>query len=186
MSIHLRVLGMAMLFLSVALPLYAEETPSDAPSTDTATEEANDVPLPAFPSNCEPLPLVGGEGSEVSKEISPPAVNIPLPGPLGVGTRNNWNTDWYIPSGVVYDSYQVIFMPRSDREYDVAMYVKYPDDTNQQFYNEARTSYTANEPVVVDVTPDRTDIAPYQINVSVGGVQAVGARYSVSVAGCSN
>lgn len=172
MRFSLGVLGIGVIALvSIALPLQAQESSSDAV-------------LPPFPNSCEPLPLVGGEGSEVSKEISPPGFNVPLVGPASAGIRNNWHTDWYLPGGQTYQRYLVIFIPHDNREYDVTMYLKYPDDTNQRFYREQRTAFAANEPITVEVVPERSDLAPYQVNTNIGGVQAVGARYSVVAAGC--
>lgn len=168
---RLSFLGLIIGLVSLSFPLQAQETTTDAP-------------LPAFSRNCEPLPLVGGEGSEVTKEISPPSLNIPLPGPASAGTRNNWHTDWYIPNNRTYQSYVVIFMPHNNRDYDVSMYLKYPDDTNQRFYQKQRSSFDANAPITVEVAPERLDLAPYQVNTNIGGVQAVGARYTVAVAGC--
>lgn len=171
MLFRLVFLGLTAMLISVGLPLQAQETDTE-PS------------LPQFPSNCEPLPLVGGEGNEVTKEISPPSLSIPLPGPVNAGTRNNWHTDWFMPRNQAYRSYVVIFMPRNNREYDVSMYLKYPDDTNQRFYRQQRQRFNANEPITVEVAPERVDLAPYQVNTNIGGVQAVGARYTVAVAGC--
>lgn len=172
-SFRLSVLGLLTMLVSLSLPLQAQEE-----------ESTPDAPLPSFPSNCEVLSLVGGEGSEVTKEISPPSVNIPLPGPASAGTRSNWHTDWVIANAQDYQTYMVIFMPHTDREYDVAMYLKYPDDTNQRFYREQRIELIANEPIIVEVTPERSDLAPYQVNTNIGGIQAVGARYTVAAAGC--
>ena len=168
---RLSILGFVTVLLSMSLPLQAQES-------------STDVPLPAFPNRCEALSLVGGEGSEVSKEISPPGVNIPLPGPASAGTRNNWHTDWIVPGDQAYQSYMVLFMTHTEREYDVAMYLKYPDDTNERFYREQRVELPANQLITVEVTPERTDLPPYQLNTNIGGIQAIGARYTVAVAGC--
>jgi len=181
MHFRFSILALLTVLISLSLPLQAQESETQESETQ---EPRVDAPLPAFPSNCEALPLVGGEGSEVTKEISPPSVNIPLPGPASAGTRSNWHTDWVIPDADAYQSYMVIFMPHNNREYDIAMYLKYPDDTNQQFYREQRNSLTANQPITVEVLPERSDLAPYQVNTNIGGVQAVGARYTVAVAGC--
>ena len=181
MHFRLSILALLTVLVSLSLPLQAQESETQESETQ---EPRVDTPLPAFPGNCEALSLVGGEGSEVTKEISPPGVNIPLPGPASAGTRNNWHTDWVISNSGAYQSYMVILMPRTNREYDVAMYLKYPDDTNQRFYREQRIDLTANEPITVEVTPERSDLAPYQVNTNIGGIQAVGARYTVAVAGC--
>jgi hypothetical protein len=181
MRFRLSVFASVIVLASLGLPLQAQEIETQETETQ---ESSTDAPLPAFPSNCEALPVVGGEGSEVTKDVSPPSVNIPLPGPLGVSTRNDWHTDWYIADNDIYQSYMVIFMPRDERNYDVSMYLKYPDDTNQKFYEKQRVDLPANEPIIVEVTPERTDLGPYQVNTNIGGIQAIGARYTVVVAGC--
>jgi hypothetical protein len=175
MLLRISVFLLMVIMASLSPSLQAQESETQ--------ESVADAPLPAFPNNCEVLPLVGGEGSEVTKEVSPPSVRIPLPGPASAGTRNNWHTDWFL-SGQNHESYMVILMPHNNREYDISMYLKYPDNTNQRFYREQRIELFANQPVTVTVIPDRTDIAPFQVNTNIGGVQAVGARYTVAAAGC--
>ncbi|HEY9644405.1 MAG TPA: hypothetical protein V6C57_28175 [Coleofasciculaceae cyanobacterium] len=179
MRSRLSFLGLMMMLISLSLPLQAQEAGTPAPRTPPRT----DAPLPAFPNNCAALPLVGGEGSQVTKEISPPAVNVPI-GPASIGTHNNWHTDWYISSDHAYKSFKVMLMIHSDREYDIAMYLKYPDNKKQRFYREQRVNLKANQLITVDATPNRSDLEPYQVNTNIGGIQAVGARYTVAVAGC--
>ena len=149
----------------------------------TPSETEADAPLPAFPASCEALPLVGGGGSEVTKTASPPSVRVPLPGPVSPNLRSNWNTDWYIPNPTAYRSYLVYLMPHSEMEYSIEMFLKYPDETNQKFYDEQNVSLIRNELISVEVTPDR-DLPPYQINTNIGGLLSIGARYTVSIAGC--
>ena len=162
--------------VSIGIPLTVGQMPSLA--------QSGDVPLPPLPSNCRPLPLVGGEGSEVTKTASAPGFRVPLPGPApSVGVRNNWNTDWFIPSGQVFRTYRVVFMPRDSVEYSVNMTFKYPDDSIDQFYRERGRMFTANQPLVVEERP-RADLQPFQINTNIGGLRSVGARYTVAVAGC--
>jgi hypothetical protein len=108
---------------------------------------------------------------------------VPLP-IGGANVRSNWNTDWYIPDARAYRSYMVLLMPHSEMEYSVEMFLKYPDNTNQRFYDEQRVKFTENQPVVVEVTPDRSDLQPYQVNTNIGGLLSIGAKYSVAVAGC--
>jgi hypothetical protein len=146
--------------------------------------EQKDAPLPPLPANCRPLPLVGGDSSAVTKTASVPGMRVPLPGPVSsIGVRNNWNTDWFVPSGQIFKTYRVVFMPHSDAEYSVNMTLKYPDESIDQFYRERGRRFAANKVVVVDTAP-RTDLQPFQVNTNIGGLQSVGARYTVAVAGC--
>ncbi|GAB4371622.1 MAG: hypothetical protein Kow00121_13270 [Elainellaceae cyanobacterium] len=64
------------------------------------------------------------------------------------------------------------------------MYLKYPDDTDQQFHDEQQINLNADEAIVVDTTPERSNLFPYQVNTNIGGVQAIEANYTVAAAGC--
>ena len=156
------------------------------PAIAQAQSEARpaDPPLPPLPKNCRPLPLVGGDGSEVTKTASPPGFRVPLPGPApSVGVRNNWNTDWFVPSGQIFRIFRVTFMPRESGEYSVNATFKYPDDSIDQFYRERGRQFTANQPLIIEEA-SRTDLQPFQVNTNIGGLKSVGARYTVAVAGC--
>jgi hypothetical protein len=160
----------------------------DSDSEDSDSEESQSSPAAAMslPANCEPLPLVGGEGSEVTKRTSPPsfALPLPLPGPLpDPRFRSNWNTDWYIPNAQEYRHYRVVLLPHNDADYSIQLYLKYPDDTADEFYDEQDIRLAANEPLIVETEP-RSNLLPYQINANIGGLLSIGVRYTVAVAGC--
>ena len=74
-------------------------------------------------------------------------------------------------------------MPHSDAEYSVNMTLKYPDESLDQFYRERGRQFPANKVVVINTSP-RTDLQPFQVNTNIGGLQSVGARHTVAVAGC--
>jgi hypothetical protein len=152
--------------------------------TRVIAQATNDPPMPPLPKNCTPLPLVGDQGSEVTKTSSPPGFRVPLPGPApSVGVRNNWNTDWFVPSGQVFRTYRIVFMPRDSRQFSVNATFKYPDNSIDQFYREPGRDFTANKPLIIESAP-RNDLQPFQINTNIGGLETVGARYTVSAAGC--
>jgi hypothetical protein len=134
-------------------------------------------------SSCAPLQVVGGEGSEVSKEVSPPTVPIPLPGPASTSLRSNWNTDWAVPGGQSFRSYIVTLTPQTTAEYNIRMYLKYADDTADKFYSEGAVNLTSGQPLTVTAYP-RQGEQPYQVNVMVGSVNTIGHRYRVRVSGC--
>lgn len=170
--------------LLVSFGVFLQAQPLSSQPQAPVEPEQQDAPLPPLPANCKPLPLVGGDGSEVTKTASVPGLRVPLPGPApSVGIRNNWNTDWFVISGQPFRMYRVTFMPHSDTEYSVNMTLKYPDNTLDQFFREQRKRFTANKPLIVEVAP-RTDLQPFQVNTNIGGLQSVGARYTVAVAGC--
>jgi hypothetical protein len=149
-----------------------------------AQTQPPDAPMPPLPKNCRLLPLVGGDGSEITKTASPPGFRVPLPGPApSVGVRNNWNTDWFVPSGQIFRTFRVVFMPRENSEYSVNATFKYPDSTTDQFYRERGRAFTANKPLIIE-EPARSDLQPFQINTNIGGLKSIGARYTVVAAGC--
>lgn len=175
------IFGLITLLVSFGACIQAQ--PSLAQSSPPATEQ-KDVPLPPLPANCRPLPLVGGQGSEITKTASIPGVRVPLPGPApSIGVRNNWNTDWFVPSGKGFRKYRVVFMPRDSVQYSVNMTLKYPDNSDDQFYRESGRPFTANKPLVIETSP-RVDLQPFQVNTNIGGLQSVGSRYTVAVSGC--
>lgn len=182
MDIRSSTSGVLTLLVSLAVIVAAH--PVMAQTKPAAEAPANDPPLPPLPKNCRPLPLVGGQGSEVTKTASIPGVRVPLPGPApSVGVRNNWNTDWFVPSGQPFRKYRVVFMPRNTAQYSVNMTLKYPDETNDQFHREPGKQFTANKPLIIETSP-RMDLQPFQVNTNIGGLQSVGSRYTVAVSGC--
>lgn len=166
------------------------ETLEAAPETDDLeiapeTDSSASTTLP-IPPNCEPLPLVGGQGSEVTKRTSPPGFSLPLPLPGPIPDprfRSNWNTDWYIPNAQDFRRYVVVLLPHNNADYSIEMYLKYPDDTAEEFYEEQDIRLTANEPLIIETEP-RSDLPPYQINANIGGILSIGVRYTIAVAGC--
>ncbi len=179
---HCSYLGLLLLLACVGVALQVQ--PSLAQAKLIAQANQNDPPMPPLPKNCTPLPLVGGEGSEVTKTSSTPGFRVPLPGPApSVGVRNNWNTDWFVPSGQVFRKYRVVFMPRDSRQFSVNATLKYPDNSIDQFYQEPGRQFTANKPLVIETSP-RANLQPFQVNTNIGGLESVGSRYTVVVAGC--
>ncbi|MGK7944273.1 MAG: hypothetical protein AB4058_07375 [Microcystaceae cyanobacterium] len=135
---------------------------------------------PVSAQSCTPLNLVGGEGSQVRKTASQPTVQ----GPFGVTiTRNNWNTDWVIPTERSWKSFIVNVNTDKEQTMTVRVYLKYPDQTSDQFLNEESVTISPQKPLKLTLTP-RKDIRPYQVNVFVGDVGSFGKTYTASVSGC--
>jgi hypothetical protein len=68
------------------------------------------------------LSLLGGQGSEVTKTVSPPTI----PGPFGIKvTRNNWNTDWAVPGGRKFKSFVTTIVSEDGGSFDIRMFLKY-------------------------------------------------------------
>lgn len=78
-----------------------------------------------------PIPLVGGQGSTVTKTVSTPTI----PAPFGINiTRNNWNTDWAVPSNNnTFRRYLVEISSNDGGPFDIRIYLKYSDQTADQF-----------------------------------------------------
>ena len=138
------------------------------------------VSLPAKSQSCTPLSLVGGEGTEVKKTVSVPTV----PGPFGLRiTRNNWNTDWIVPSAQNLNNFVATILSEEGGVFDIRMYLKYSNATADNFYNAKGVRLNAGEPLEIRAT-SRTDEQPYQVNLFVGEVDNIGKSYTASVVGC--
>jgi hypothetical protein len=136
--------------------------------------------LPAQAQNCQPLVLLGGEGSEVTKTVSQPTV----PGPFGINvTRNNWNTDWAVPGSGGFQRFTVtISVPRA-ASFDIRMFLKYSDQTNEEFFNTNSVRIEPDKPLTITATVREND-QPFLVNLFVNGVQHIGNTYTASAVGC--
>ncbi|MBD2162515.1 MAG: hypothetical protein VKL01_11450 [Limnothrix sp.] len=126
-----------------------------------------------------PVPLmpVGGNDPEVVKRVSAPSLLF---------TRNNWNTDFVVPSNQSFTSFRVSLFFKDSGSYKSEMFLKYGDSSNDQFYDE-RVNAEANQLVQVPAYPRRRpgqNIQPFQVNVKVGNTGSIGKVYVVSVDAC--
>lgn len=137
---------------------------------------------PAWAQTCQPLAVVGGEGSEVVKEISPPAVPF-VPFIPFAKTRNNWNTDWAVPGGAQFREFIATITAEEGGKFDIEMYLKYSDQTADLFYDQNNFELGAGEPLEITATA-RPEEQPYQVNLYIGGIDAVGKDITASVVGC--
>lgn len=118
------------------------------------------VSLPAKSQACTLLALVGGEGSEVEKTIYIPTI----PGLFGVRiTRNNWNTDWIVPPAQQFKSFAATIVSQEGGVFDIRMYLKYSDETEDKFYDVSNSRLNAGEPLELRAIP-RHNEQPYQVN----------------------
>ena len=137
-------------------------------------------PLSTQAETCTPLSLVGGQGSEVTKTVSQPTI----PGPFGIDiTRNNWNTDWAVPSERNFRRFVATIVSENGGSFDIKMYLKYSDQTTGEFYNTDGVQLNPGKPLTIDATP-RPEDEPYQVNLFVGGLEHIGSSYKASVVGC--
>ncbi|WP_342596978.1 hypothetical protein VKI21_15910 [Cyanobacterium aponinum UTEX 3222] len=137
--------------------------------------------IPVSAENCTPIPLVGGQGSTVTKTVSTPTI----PAPFGINiTRNNWNTDWAVPSNNnTFRRYLVEISSNDGGPFDIRIYLKYSDQTADQFFNQEAVNIVTNKPLKIESTP-RPDAQPYQVNLFVGGLESLGKTYTAIVMGC--
>jgi len=130
--------------------------------------------VPAKAQTCTALPIVDGKGTLVEKSVSPPGTGI---------TRNNWSTDFVVPSSQSFRRYVARIVPKNGGEYDLAMSLKYNNDTADKAF--IRTLKLAEGKPYTIQGASRNSATPYQVNVSVGGVRAIGNSYTVSMLGCN-
>ena len=131
---------------------------------------------------CTPLLVVKGDGISVTKRVSAPNAGIlPI---VPVGYRGNWDTDFAIPSHVNFSSYVATVQSASEdpASYKVKMYLKYSDDTADKVFNDT-VRLQPGELQQMSGIP-RSATQPYQVNLNVGGMDAIGHSYTISVAGC--
>jgi hypothetical protein len=132
------------------------------------------VSHPVSAQTCTPLRAVGGNGTRVEKTIS-----VPGAGPI---TRDNWNTDFVVPAGAAYSAYTATITPRNKGTYSVQMNLKYPNGTVDKVYDQ-KIELAERKPLNIRGS-SRISGKPYQINLSVGGVEVVGNTYTAAVSAC--
>ena len=133
---------------------------------------------PTQAQTCRSLEDVGGGGIEITKKVSPP--------PIGIGLfpiRSNWHTDFAVPGGSNFQYFVATILPVEGSSYDIDVNLKYSDDTLDQAYAVRNTALTVGEPLRVRAD-SRPSNNPFQVNVRVGGLNAEGNTYTVSVVAC--
>ncbi len=125
-------------------------------------------------SSCVPLHVVGGEGTQVKKSVSPPGLLV---------NRNNWNTDFAVPGGTTFRNFTATIVPSDSASYNVAVYLKYSDKTSEQLYKQTSVKLDKGQPLKVSGSPP-SNKQPYQVNIEVGGTTKLGHSYTASAVGC--
>ncbi|CAN1212848.1 DUF2808 domain-containing protein [Tumidithrix helvetica PCC 7403] len=124
---------------------------------------------------CHALNVVGGTGTQVTKTVSPLGTLI---------TNDNWNTDFSIPGGKVYNRYVVTIVSKNEATYDLRLKLKYSNNTADEFYNKNSVAFNVGQSLQLVGVP-RSQVEPYQINMFVGGLPAIGNTYTLSVDACN-
>ena len=138
----------------------------------------------AAPQTCVPLTVVGGRRGQtrVEKKVNQPTI----PGPFGIRfTRNNWNTDWLVPSPERFERFVATITPEGEgsESFNIRMHLKYSDETVDELFNAKKYDIGPDKPLEITALP-RQNRQPYQVNLYVGGLINVGDRYSATVQGC--
>lgn len=128
----------------------------------------------AHAQSCAALAAVDGNGTQVEKSVSPPGTGV---------TRDNWSTDFTIPSNQSFQRYVARIVPVNGGEYRVLMALKYNNDTSNTVFD--RTVQLPERRAYNVQGTARANTIPYQVNVQVGGIRAIGNTYTVSAFGCN-
>jgi hypothetical protein len=123
---------------------------------------------------CYPLNVIGDIGTTVKKTVSPFSTLV---------TSNNWNTDFSVPSDRSFNSYEATIIPENDANYDLELSLKYRDRSSSRSYKKDNVGVKVGQPLKLIGVP-QSPRNPSQINVFVGGLNAIGNTYSISVEGC--
>jgi hypothetical protein len=128
---------------------------------------------PVSAQTCTPLQVVGSQQTEVEKEVSIPSTGI---------SRSNWNTDFVVPRNSGFDRYTAAILSRVEGQYQVSMSLKYTDKTVDTVYD-SPLRLPSDQFVLLTVVPRPGKVLD-QINLSVGGISAIGNLYTLGVSGC--
>lgn len=94
--------------------------------------------------------------------------------------RNNWNTDFAVPSGTKYEFYVANMMPENTDNYEASIHLKYADGSSDTVYSRNVAVERGETYSLTFQSP--TQRQPYQVNIRVGGSN--NNAYSISVLGC--
>ncbi|NJK34422.1 MAG: hypothetical protein HC919_05425 [Oscillatoriales cyanobacterium SM2_2_1] len=127
-------------------------------------------------ANCIPLPVVGGSGTRITKKLSPGGTLV---------TGDNWNTDFVVPTDRVFSRFVVTVTPRNQGSYSLNFYLKYPDNSADRFFSREPITLEKDRPVRQVGRVRSPKDQPFQVNVFVGGFEAIGNTVQIQVDGCT-
>lgn len=156
--------------LAVAMPLQAQ------PSVRIPVRPAQGAVV-AQSGRCIPLQVVEGyqDQTVVQKNVSPASALF---------VQSNWNTDFIVPANRSFRSFvgKVQATDGLGRSFDLQMNLKYANGSVTQAYN-ATVPLKANQSQTMTGYP-QTNMQPYQVNMVVGGVDALNTNYVLTVNAC--
>jgi hypothetical protein len=123
---------------------------------------------PGLSAQCKPLKVVDGTGTSVRKKVE----------------RKNWNTDFAVPNNARFSRYVATLkaLAGNGKTFKVKMNLKYPDGTVDEAFS-GSVLLAADQSDQFTASP-RVGAQPYQVNMVVGGLDALTTGYSLSVVGC--
>jgi hypothetical protein len=124
--------------------------------------------------SCTPLRVIGGDGTKVKKTVSPISTLV---------TNNNWNTDFAVPGGRSFNRYVARIVPENNANYDTRLNLKYSDRSSSESDRRDNVAVKVRQPLFLEGIPRAQD-DPFQVNVFVGGISAIGNTYTLSVDAC--
>lgn len=122
-----------------------------------------------IPANCQLLKEVSTGATEITKKIESLAIT------------NNFNTDFAIPAGVAFTSYQAMMQVENEGKYDVTINLKYPDESSATAIDKKQFPMVVGQNYSLPFNSP-TDREPYQVNFNIAG--ANNNSYTISVMAC--
>ena len=131
---------------------------------------------PTFAQECVSLSVVGSQDTEVTQRVYSEGSFIP-----GVSGQNNAN--WSVPQDQHFNKFLFTLIPQSNGSFDITIAFEYSDDSLDERFEEENKPLSAGEPfeILVDTVDDKQ---PVQVQMYIGGQEAVGREYTVSAKGC--
>lgn len=124
---------------------------------------------------CQAFRPLGSSGYEVSKSVSSTGVTP--------GVRNNWDTDFVVPTGTRFTRYIATITSQTPENYNVIINFRFGDNTAQQVFRRDGVRLVGGVPFQIIGEPPSSTRQPIQINTNIRGRQ--GATYRVGVSGCT-
>lgn len=119
-------------------------------------------------AQCTPLKVVDGTGTSVRKKVQ----------------RRNSNTDFAVPNNARFSRYVATLkaLAGNGKTFKVKMNLKYPNGTFDEAFS--GSVLLASDQSDQFTGSPRVGSQPYQVNMVVGGLDALTTGYSLSVVGC--
>lgn len=122
-----------------------------------------------IPANCQLLQEVSTGNTHITKQIQ------------ALGITNNFNTDFNVPAGINFTSYQAMMQVENNAKYDVTINLKYGDNSVSTVLEKSQVPMAIGETYSLPFESP-IDKQPYQVNFKIAG--ANNNTYTISVMAC--